>query len=65
MISAETIADFDDLTFMLLPRLPGLAHRAWSPANSASSPITVTACTPRQALDAIQLRILPRIHSQL
>jgi hexosaminidase len=43
VIWAETIADFDDLTFMLLPRLRGLAHRAWSPANSASSPIAVTA----------------------
>jgi hypothetical protein len=32
-----------DLTFMLLLRLRGLVHRAWSPANSASSPIAVTA----------------------
>ncbi len=29
-IWAETISDFDDLTFLLLPRLPGIAHKAWS-----------------------------------
>jgi hexosaminidase len=29
-IWAETIADFGDLSFLLLPRLPGVAHRAWS-----------------------------------
>jgi hexosaminidase len=29
-IWAETISGFDDLTFLLLPRLPGVAHRAWS-----------------------------------
>ena len=27
---AETIGDFDDLTFLLLPRLPGVAQQAWS-----------------------------------
>ena len=31
-IWAETISGFDDLTFLLLPRLPGVAHRAWSDA---------------------------------
>ena len=30
-IWAETISDFDDLAFLLLPRLAGVAHRAWSP----------------------------------
>ena len=29
-IWTETISDFDDLTFQLLPRLPGVAHKAWS-----------------------------------
>ena len=34
-IWAETISGFDDLSFLLLPRLPGVAHRAWShPAAS-------------------------------
>jgi hexosaminidase len=28
-IWAETISDLDDLTFLLLPRLPGVAQRAW------------------------------------
>jgi hexosaminidase len=27
---AETISDFGDLSFLLLPRLPGVAHHAWS-----------------------------------
>ncbi|MFF2272647.1 family 1 glycosylhydrolase [Agromyces sp. NPDC058136] len=26
----ETVQDFDDLSFLLLPRLPGLAQRAWA-----------------------------------
>jgi hypothetical protein len=29
-IWAETVTGFDDLAFLLLPRLPGVAHRAWS-----------------------------------
>jgi hexosaminidase len=29
-IWAETITGFDDLSFLLLPRLPGVAHKAWS-----------------------------------
>jgi hexosaminidase len=29
-IWAETISSFDDLCFLLLPRLPGVAHRAWA-----------------------------------
>jgi hexosaminidase len=29
-IWCETVTDFDDLTFLLLPRLAGLAHQAWS-----------------------------------
>ncbi|MGH9291056.1 MAG: family 20 glycosylhydrolase [Acidimicrobiales bacterium] len=29
-IWAETISNFDDLSFLLLPRLPGIAHKAWS-----------------------------------
>jgi hexosaminidase len=29
-IWTETVADFDDLTFLLLPRLAGFAHRSWS-----------------------------------
>src|SRR6516225_10816561 len=29
-IWAETISDFDDLCFLLLPRLAGVAHKAWS-----------------------------------
>ncbi len=31
---AETIEDFDDLTFLLLPRLPGVAAKAWSPPQT-------------------------------
>ncbi|HKA82352.1 MAG TPA: family 20 glycosylhydrolase, partial [Acidimicrobiales bacterium] len=34
-IWAETISDFDDLSFLLLPRLPGVAQRAWSPPGAA------------------------------
>src|SRR5262245_24523603 len=33
---AETVTDVDDLTFLLLPRLPGVAHRAWSAPGSAT-----------------------------
>ena len=29
-IWTETVSDFDDLTFQLLPRLPGVAHKAWN-----------------------------------
>jgi hexosaminidase len=29
-IWAETISNFDDLCFLLLPRLAGVAHKAWS-----------------------------------
>jgi hexosaminidase len=29
-IWAETISGFDDLSFLLLPRLAGVAHKAWS-----------------------------------
>ena len=29
-IWTETVSDFEDLTFLLLPRLPGVAHHAWS-----------------------------------
>ena len=29
-IWAETISDFADLSFLLLPRLPGVAHQAWT-----------------------------------
>jgi hexosaminidase len=35
-IWAETISGFDDLTFLLLPRLPGVAHRAWSAPQATS-----------------------------
>jgi hexosaminidase len=35
-IWAETISGFDDLTFLLLPRLLGVAHRAWSPPQAAT-----------------------------
>jgi hexosaminidase len=34
-IWAETISDVDDLSFLLLPRLAGVAHRAWSPPQLA------------------------------
>ena len=37
-IWAETITGFDDLTFLLLPRLAGVAHKAWSPPRLASWP---------------------------
>ncbi len=35
-IWAETISGFDDLCFLLLPRLPGVADRAWSAPQLAS-----------------------------
>ena len=55
-IWAETISGFDDLSFLLLPRLPGVAHRAWSdPRHWVAGPATATAspgtagCGPRTA----------------
>ena len=35
-IWAETISGFDDLSFLLLPRLPGVAHKAWSGPQAAA-----------------------------
>ena len=35
-IWAETITGFDDLSFLLLPRLPGIAHKAWSGPQAAT-----------------------------
>jgi hexosaminidase len=35
-IWAETISGFDDLSFLLLPRLAGVAHQAWSGARAAT-----------------------------
>ena len=35
-IWAETISEFDDLSFLLLPRLPGIAHKAWSGPEAAT-----------------------------
>ena len=35
-IWTETIADFDDLCFLLLPRLAGVAHKAWSDPQVAT-----------------------------
>jgi hexosaminidase len=35
-IWAETISDFGDLSFLLLPRLPGVAHQAWSDPQAAT-----------------------------
>ena len=37
-IWAETISGFDDLSFLLLPRLPGVAHRAWSDPQHGAWP---------------------------
>jgi hexosaminidase len=37
-IWAETISGFDDLSFLLLPRLAGVAHKAWSAPRLASWP---------------------------
>jgi hypothetical protein len=34
-IWAETISGFDDLSFLLLPRLAGVAHKAWSAPHLA------------------------------
>ena len=33
---AETISDFADLSFLLLPRLPGVDQRAWSDPQAAT-----------------------------
>jgi hexosaminidase len=35
-IWAETISGFDDLSFLLLPRLPGVAHKAWTDPRAAT-----------------------------
>jgi hexosaminidase len=35
-IWAETITGFDDLAFLLLPRLPGIACKAWSDAQAVA-----------------------------
>ena len=35
-IWAETISGFGDLSFLLLPRLPGVAHKAWSDPQVAT-----------------------------
>jgi hexosaminidase len=35
-IWSETISDFGDLSFLLLPRLPGVAHKAWSDPQAAT-----------------------------
>jgi len=35
-IWTETISDFSDLAFSLLPRLPGVAHKAWSDPQAAT-----------------------------
>ena len=35
-IWAETISGFDDLSFLLLPRLAGVAHKAWSDPQAAT-----------------------------
>ena len=35
-IWAETVTGFDDLAFLLLPRLPGVADRAWSTPQAAT-----------------------------
>ena len=35
-IWAETISGFDDLSFLLLPRLAGVAHKAWSGPQAAT-----------------------------
>ncbi|MFE7332153.1 family 20 glycosylhydrolase [Streptomyces sp. NPDC057565] len=34
----ETVTDIDDLTFLLLPRLPGMAERAWTPGSGQNWP---------------------------
>lgn len=34
-IWAETLSGFDDLSFLLLPRLPGIAQKAWSGPTTA------------------------------
>ncbi|WP_165958973.1 family 20 glycosylhydrolase [Actinomadura sp. KC345] len=33
-IWCETVEDFDDLVFLLLPRLPGIAEKAWTPSRT-------------------------------
>ncbi|MEV5824183.1 family 20 glycosylhydrolase [Spirillospora sp. NPDC052242] len=33
-IWCETVEGFDDLAFLLLPRLPGIAEKAWTPART-------------------------------
>ena len=58
-IWAETITGFGDLSFLLLPRLPGVADKAWSarpaPGRPAPGPPTAAgwagtaACGPRTA----------------
>ena len=38
-IWAETISGFDDLSFLLLPRLACVAHKAWSAPRAACWPV--------------------------
>jgi len=37
-IWTETVSDFGDLSFLLLPRLPGVAHKAWSDPRGGAWP---------------------------
>ncbi len=42
-IWCETVTDFDDLTFLLLPRLAGAAQKAWGGPRRPPGPTTVAA----------------------
>jgi hexosaminidase len=41
-IWTETVSVFDDLSFLLLPRLPGIAHKAWAGPPGPPGPQAVT-----------------------
>ena len=65
-IWAETISGFDDLSFLLLPRLPGVAHRAWSLRGSVR--LGRPPRPPRPARPAVgpgRPHLLPRRHRGL
>ena len=65
-IWCESIASFDDLLFLLLPRLPGLMEKGWSPAT-AGPDFGWEAYAPRLAAqDAIwEKRGLPYFRSSV
>lgn len=51
-IWCESVTGLDDLFFLLLPRLPGIAEQGWSPAPSGEAPDRWARYAPRIAAQA-------------